>query len=129
MRREIKSLSHFLESPLRGESKGEGGARKQEASTHTTSHLIAHHQTSPYFFSPLDHVDHRSHLFRRLYLGPQPRYKPSAASALSPTPLATDRCPPIIGSHHGPPLRRPFSTPARNQLFYAASSLFKAFAE
>ena len=67
-------------------------------------------------------------LFRRLHLGLQPGYKPSGCSSLSPTPLATDRCPPIIGSHHGFPLSRPFSTPARNQLFGAACKPFKAFA-
>lgn len=37
----------------------------------------------------IDHEDPPSPLFRRLYLGVQPRYKPSAASSLSPTPKAS----------------------------------------
>jgi hypothetical protein len=43
------------------------------------------------FFSLIHHDDHPDPIFRRLYLGPQLRYKPSAASTLSPTPVAIDR--------------------------------------
>jgi hypothetical protein len=89
----------------------------------TTHHLIFIEDNST-----LDHGDPPRPLFRRLHLGLQPRYKPSGCSSLSPTPLATDRCPPITGSHHGSPLRRPFSTPVRNQLFSAACKPFEAFA-
>jgi hypothetical protein len=82
-----------------------------------------------YFFPTINHDDHPDPIFRRLYLGPQPRYKPSVASFLSPTPLAIDGCPPIISLHHGLLLRKQIPTPARNQLFCAASAPFRAFAQ
>jgi hypothetical protein len=72
-------------------------------------------------------IDIRSFSFQRMYLGPQPRYKPSAASALSPKPVAINGCPPIIHLHHGLLLRKPIPTPARNQLFGAVFALFEAF--
>jgi hypothetical protein len=75
------------------------------------------------------HDDHHPHpLFQRLYLGPQPRYKPSATSALSPTSVSTDGCPLITRLHCGFLLRNRKPTAARSQLFCAASSLFEAFA-
>jgi hypothetical protein len=64
-----------------------------------------------------------------LYLIKQPRYKPSGCSALSPTPLATDRCPLTIGSHHSLLLCNPKPTATRNQLFGAACKPFEAFAQ
>jgi hypothetical protein len=70
----------------------QGGITLFAPSTHITS-----------FFSPsrLDYDDLPHPLFRRLYLGTKPRYKPSAASALSPTPVATNRCHQIIPTHRG----------------------------
>jgi hypothetical protein len=109
---EINVLAIFFKITAEERARGRKQAR--------TQHFI--------FSSPLDHDDHPSPLFWWLYLGPQPRYKPSGGSALSPTPLATNRCPLIIGSHHSLLLRKPFSTPARSQLFGATSLMFEAFA-
>jgi hypothetical protein len=64
------------------------------------------------FFSLIDHDDHPDPIFRRLYLGPQLRYKPSAASTLSPTPVAIDLCPPIAHLFCGLLLRKPNPTAA-----------------
>jgi hypothetical protein len=63
-----------------------------------------------FIFSLIDHDDHPDPIFRRLYLGPQLRYKPSAASTLSPTPVAIDRCPPIAHLLRGLLLRKPNPT-------------------
>jgi hypothetical protein len=87
MRREIKSLSHFFGiTAQRREQGGWRGSKEAEARTqHRTSPIIT------LFFSPLDHDDHCSPLFRRLYLGPQPRYinlpvaPPSPPLSKSPT--------------------------------------------
>jgi hypothetical protein len=63
--------------------------------------------TNFYFlFSLTDHDDHPDPIFRRLYLGPQLRYKPSAASTLSPTPVAIDGCPSIAHLLHSLILRK-----------------------
>ena len=99
MRREIKSQPFFYSSQRR-EQEGRRGKQEEEARTPPSITII--------FSPPLDHDDHHSPLFGRLYLGPQPRYKPSAPSSLPPTPVAIDGCPPIIHLHHGLPLRRPF---------------------
>ena len=80
----------------------------------TSSHLSQSHITS-YFLWHLDHDAHPGCLFRQLYLSPQPRYKPSDCSVLFPTPLAINRCHPIIGSHHGLLLRNPKSTETWNE--------------
>jgi hypothetical protein len=84
---------------------------KMTVHSHSSS-LISRNHTSPHFLSKrhLNHDTHLGSLFRQLYLGRQPRYKPSGCFALSSTPLATDWCPPTISSHHGLPLCRPFST-------------------
>ena len=81
--------------------------------------LTSRNHTSPHIFI-VRHLDHDAHpgcLFRQLYLSPQPRYKPSDCSVLFPTPLAINRCHPIIGSHHGLLLRNPKPTETWNQLF------------
>jgi hypothetical protein len=49
-----------------------------------------------FYFSLTNHDDHPDPIFWQLYLGPQLRYKPSAASTLSPAPVAIDWCPPIL---------------------------------
>jgi hypothetical protein len=99
------------------------GTKQEEASKH--AHIRTHHY---YFFYTSRPWRSSAPPLSRLYLGPQPRYKPSGCSDLSPTPFATNRYPPIISSHHGLPLCRPFSTLARNQLFIAACKPFEAFA-
>ena len=65
-------------------------------------HAITHHRI--FYQRHLDHDAHPGSLFLQLYLGWQPRYKPSGCSTLSPTPLATDWCPPTIGSHVAIPI-------------------------
>ena len=64
------------------------------------------------FFSLIDHDDHPDPIFWRLYLGPQLRYKPSAASTLSPTLAAINRCPLIAHLLRGLLLRKPIPTAA-----------------
>jgi hypothetical protein len=98
---------------------------KMTVHSHSSSLISRNHTSHHLIFLSKRHLNHNAHpgsLFRQLYLSRQPRYKPSGCFALSPTPLATDRCPPTIGSHHSLPLCRPFSTWARNQLFGAAWS-------
>jgi hypothetical protein len=99
----------------------------EEAHTTAPHTMLATHYLQ--FFRPIiDHDDHPDSIFQRLYLGPQPRYEPSAASVLSPTPVAIDGCPPIICTHCGSLVRNPNPTTTRgNQLFCVSLSLFKAF--
>jgi hypothetical protein len=51
---------------------------------------ITTHHTFIFYFSLTDHDDHPDPIFRRLYLSRQLRYKPSAASTLSPASVAID---------------------------------------
>ena len=98
-----------------------------------SSSLISRNHTSPHIFYKTSRPWCSSQLslsaaVSQLYLSPQPRCKPLDCSALFPTPLAINRCHPIIGSHHGLLLRNPKPTETWNQLFCATSSLFQAFA-
>ena len=73
---------------------GRGKGSMKQGRIHRSSFIT-------YFSDPSHHDDHPHPLFQRLYLGLQPRYKPSATSALSPTSVSTDGCPPIIRLHCG----------------------------
>jgi hypothetical protein len=79
---------------------------KEEEAREACIHNPHHHSLVIFFRPIIDHDDHQHPLFRRLYLGRQPRYEPSAASSLSPTPVATKGCPPIIRLHRGLLLRK-----------------------
>jgi hypothetical protein len=58
--------------------------RKARGSREITHHFY-------FYLSLTNHDDHPDPIFWRLYLRPQLRYNPSAASTLSPTPVAIDR--------------------------------------
>jgi hypothetical protein len=111
MHREIKSLSHFF--GITTQRREQGGRGSEEASTHT-SHITQHHPTSPYFFFHLSTMS----IIAALSFG-------GCILARSPDTNLTP--PPFYPPHHGLLLCKLISTPARNQLFCAASAPFKAF--
>jgi hypothetical protein len=113
----IKSLQRRKKvfSVFRNQQRMKQGQAEARTTSHT--HHMLHTDHFLFFWPIINNDDHPDPIFRWLYLGPQPRYKPSAASVLSPTPVAISGYPLIIHYQRGLLLCKPEIYPGTKPTF------------